>query len=134
MLQNQTREIAGIDATEEVVPSWYGRVRPRVVHKTGGVVEAGGLGGGLPEPAHSLGGVQEPPRCAQSNRRVRPGERGQFPAVHSFIDGEEDDAKPRIGPESVKHWTQGPGELGLNGNVVTLVRPVGVPDCRVVVP
>ena len=55
MLQNQTREIAGIDSTEQVMASRYGRERPGVVHKSGGVVEAGGLGGGLPESAHALG-------------------------------------------------------------------------------
>ena len=55
MLQDQTREIAGIDATEEVVPSRYRCERPRVVHEARGVVEARRLGGRLPEPAHALG-------------------------------------------------------------------------------
>src|SRR5688572_8879096 len=64
MLENKTREIARIDAPKEVVASRYGRVRPGVVHKARGVVEAGSLDGSLPEPAHALGRVQEPPWCA----------------------------------------------------------------------
>jgi hypothetical protein len=66
MLQDQTREIARIDATKEVVASGYGRVRPGVVDKAG-CVEAGSLDGRFPEPAHALRGVQEPPGRAKSD-------------------------------------------------------------------
>src|SRR3954469_12351028 len=50
VLQDQTREVAGVDAAEEVVTRGDRRVRPRVVHEAGRVVEAGSLGGRLPEP------------------------------------------------------------------------------------
>jgi hypothetical protein len=67
MLEDQTRKIAGVDATKEVMASGYGRVCPRVVHKAGGVVEASCLDGKLSEPTHAVGGVQEPPWGTQPN-------------------------------------------------------------------
>src|SRR5215204_2158665 len=67
MLENKTREIARIDAPKEVVTSRYGRVRPGVVDKAGGVEEAGSLDGRFPEPAHALRRVQEPPGRAKSD-------------------------------------------------------------------
>ena len=76
MFQDQACEIAGIDATEEVVASGYGRVCSRVVDKAGGVVEAGRFSGGLPEAAHALWGVQEPPWGAHRTEGIRAGDRG----------------------------------------------------------
>src|SRR3954451_19281369 len=65
MLQDQTRQVAGVDATEEVMARRDRRKGPRVVHEAGRVVEAGGLGGGFAEAPHALGGIEEPPRGAQ---------------------------------------------------------------------
>ena len=64
MLQNQTREEAGIDASVKIMAGRYGRECSRVIDKAGGVVEAGSLDGELPEAAHPLWRVKKPPGCA----------------------------------------------------------------------
>ncbi len=55
MLQHQSREKARVDPAEQIMASGDGREGSGVIHESGGVVEAGGLGGGLPESAHAFG-------------------------------------------------------------------------------
>ena len=66
--------------------------------------------------------------------RISAGDRSELPAVGGLINGEEDDVEARMGTESLQHRPQRLGELGLCGDVVALVLPVGLRDRRVVVP
>jgi hypothetical protein len=60
----------------------------------------------------------------QSHRRVGAGDWSEFPAVHSLVNGEEDDAKSGVGAKPVEHRSERTSELGLNRNVIALVRPI----------
>ena len=51
-----------------------------------------------PEPAHAPGGIQEPPRGAQPEGGIGPGDRGQLTAVDRLVNGEQDDSEPGIMP------------------------------------
>ena len=93
---DEATEEGAVDAPGYVVTGGDGEERAGVVVEADGVVEAGGLGGGLAEAHHALGRVVEPPRRPELERGIVSGQRGEFAGEGGLVEGEEDEGEAGI--------------------------------------
>src|SRR5580692_8550214 len=91
MLGYETAEEGAVYAAGYVVARGDGEEGAGVVVEADGVVEAGGLGGGFAEAHHAFGGVVEPPRGAEFDRREVASDGGEFAAEGGLVESEEDE-------------------------------------------
>ena len=123
VLGHQPGEPAGVDPAGHVVAGRDRAEGAGVVDEPGGPREARGLGDGGAEPPDRLGGVQEPPRHPDIERRVEAGQRGELAREHRLVEREHHQVEVRVGAVALQQRAQRVGELGPDGDVVAGVRP-----------
>src|SRR5258707_9933091 len=111
----------GVDTAGEVMASWNGTERARVVCEPGRVLDPSGLGSLLPKARHPLDRIVEPPGSAEEHRRIVTREWGQLSAVGGLIEHEHDESKARVVSICVEKRSQIPCELCGDGDVPTAI-------------
>ena len=92
-LAHEPRQERRVESAGHVVAGRDRQEGAGVVDEARAAVEAGGLGDGRAEPQHRIGGVEEPPRRADEDARVEPGERRDLARVDRLVDGEQDEVQ-----------------------------------------